>query len=155
MMTNTMSTAAQIYAETQRRMSPAAVLFNATLSAGQRRRFCAGLLRRPTALRTLGLAGAATGGRSAGRRQVRLADIRGTEGRAGDFDNEFYPMTDQSRRRWESVAEAMEAGLVLPPVQLIQVGGEYFVRDGHHRVSVARALEQDTIEADVTIWTTN
>jgi hypothetical protein len=38
------------------------------------------------------------------------------------------------------------------PVQLIQVGAEYYVRDGHHRVSVTRALGQDTIEAEVTVW---
>ena len=155
MMTNTMTTTAQLYAETQRLVSPAAMLFNAALSAGQRRRFWAGLLRRPTALRTLAMAGRAMGGHSAGRRQVRLADIRGTEGRAGDFDSEFFPLTGQTRRRWESVAEAMEAGLVLPPVQLIEVGGEYYVRDGHHRVSVARALEQDTIETEVTVWSAN
>ena len=41
---------------------------------------------------------------------------------------------------------------MLPPVALIQVGHLYFVRDGHHRISVARALGQETIDAEVTVW---
>jgi hypothetical protein len=41
---------------------------------------------------------------------------------------------------------------VLPPVVLVQVGDVYFVRDGHHRISVARALGQLDIEAEVTVW---
>jgi hypothetical protein len=83
---------------------------------------------------------------------VRLADIRGTEGRAQGFDDEFYPLSDQTRQRWQSVACALEAGIELPPVQLIQVGSTYYVRDGHHRVSVNRALGQEAIEAEVTVW---
>jgi ParB-like chromosome segregation protein Spo0J len=43
-------------------------------------------------------------------------------------------------------------GLTLPPVDLIRVGESYFVRDGHHRVSAARALGQAFIEATVTEW---
>jgi len=53
------------------------------------------------------------------------------------------------------VADALDEGLVLPPVQLIQVGADYYVRDGHHRVSVTRALGLDVIEAEVTVWNTN
>jgi hypothetical protein len=41
---------------------------------------------------------------------------------------------------------------VLPPVSLVQVGDEYFVRDGHHRISVAKAFGQETIEARVAVW---
>jgi hypothetical protein len=40
----------------------------------------------------------------------------------------------------------------MPPVELIRVGDVYFVRDGHHRVSVARALGQAYIDAEVTVW---
>jgi hypothetical protein len=50
------------------------------------------------------------------------------------------------------VAEAMYMGVPLPPVHLIQVGDVYFVRDGHHRISVAKALGQTQIEANVTVW---
>jgi hypothetical protein len=42
----------------------------------------------------------------------------------------------------------------LPPVELIQVGDVYFVRDGHHRISVARMMGQDSIDAEVTVWET-
>ena len=54
--------------------------------------------------------------------------------------------------RWLGVAAARDHGKVLPPVVLVQVGGVYFVRDGHHRISVARALGQLDIEAEVTVW---
>jgi len=43
-------------------------------------------------------------------------------------------------------------GTPLPPVELVQVGDVYFVRDGHHRISVARTVGQRDIEAEVTVW---
>ena len=46
----------------------------------------------------------------------------------------------------------MGDGDIAPPVELIQVGDLYFVRDGHHRISVARAMGQEAIEAKVTAW---
>jgi hypothetical protein len=46
----------------------------------------------------------------------------------------------------------MEQGIWLPPVRLIRVGDDYYVRDGHHRISVSRALCLGTITADVTVW---
>ena len=54
--------------------------------------------------------------------------------------------------RWLRVATVRGRDKVLPPVVLVQVGHVYFVRDGHHRISVARALGQLDIEAEVTIW---
>jgi hypothetical protein len=54
--------------------------------------------------------------------------------------------------RWLRIAAARDQGKVLPPVVLVQVGDVYFVRDGHHRISVARALGQQDIEAQVTLW---
>ncbi len=68
---------------------------------------------------------------------MRLNDIRGTEGRAQGFDDRFNPLSDQTRQPWQSAAAARDEGLILPPVQLIQVGGAYFVHDGHHRESVS------------------
>jgi hypothetical protein len=53
---------------------------------------------------------------------------------------------------WLSVAVARQRGKSLPPVKLIQVGDVYYVQDGHHRISVARALGQRDIEAEVTVW---
>lgn len=91
-------------------------------------------------------------GHFAGQWEINLDQIRGTEGRQNDFDDRFDPLTDQSRRRWVSIAQAYEQGIDLPPVELIQVGEIYFVRDGHHRISVARAFGRKTINARVTVW---
>jgi hypothetical protein len=43
-------------------------------------------------------------------------------------------------------------GVVLPPVCLIQVGDVYFVRDGHHRISVAKVMGQEQIDAEISVW---
>ena len=87
-----------------------------------------------------------------GQQEVALNDIRGSENRKNDFDDKFYPLTKQTRYRWQSIARAFEQGINLPPVELIQVGNVYFVRDGHHRISVARAFGWKTITARVTGW---
>ena len=128
-------------------------LFSTARAAADKRSFWAAILRRPTALHTLAQDHpTAKTVRSAGRQSVRLDDIRGTEGRAQGFDDKFYPLNDQTRQRWQSVAAALDEGVPLAPVQLIQVGGAYYVRDGHHRVSVNRALGLEMIEAEVTEW---
>lgn len=113
------------------------------------------LTRRPRQLLELPAArssGAMGGGRYAGLKTVSIARIRGSEGRSSDFDREFYPLRPHDAGRWMSVAAAREDGVALPPVQLIQVGDAYYVRDGHHRISVARAMGQLEIEAEVTVW---
>jgi hypothetical protein len=85
-------------------------------------------------------------------RLVPIAQIQGSEGRCGDFDRDFNPLHDRSRERWLRIAAARRCGKPLPPVVLAQVGDLYFVQDGHHRISVARALGQRDIEARVTVW---
>jgi hypothetical protein len=87
-----------------------------------------------------------------GMRAVAIETIQGSEERAEDFDNRFRPLSWHTRERWLSVAEARLRGVNLPPVQLIEVGGRYFVRDGHHRISVAQALGETYIDAEVTRW---
>jgi len=94
----------------------------------------------------------ASGGSAAGVQTVALRQIRGSEGRNRDFDRHFNPLMSHSQERWMRVAEAQQRGVPLPLVQLIRVGELYFVRDGHHRISVARALRQREIEADVVTW---
>ena len=89
---------------------------------------------------------------AAGVRTVAIRQIRGSEGRNRDFDRNFNPLTSHNQERWMRIAEAQQRGVPLPPVQLIRVGELYFVRDGHHRISVARALRQQEIEADVVAW---
>ncbi|MBW7885937.1 MAG: hypothetical protein H3C34_25560 [Caldilineaceae bacterium] len=122
------------------------------LARGRRWRLLARLLRRPVDLRTL--EGAAGNGRShyAGIQNVPLAAITGSEDREHDFDAAFHPRKAGMVDRWVSVAMARQRGVALPPVQLIRVGETYYVRDGHHRISVARALGQDSIEAEVIAW---
>jgi hypothetical protein len=87
-----------------------------------------------------------------GIRTVPLSQIRGSEGRSRYFDCDFNPLHDRARGRWLNIARARQQDKVLPLVVLVQVGDIYFVRDGHHRISVARALGQIDIEARVTIW---
>ncbi|HEX8976902.1 MAG TPA: hypothetical protein VF781_10350 [Solirubrobacteraceae bacterium] len=81
---------------------------------------------------------------------VKLDDIVGTVDRQGEFDRRFRPTTGRMRSRWEHIAAAMRRGEAMPPVDLLRIGEIYFVRDGHHRVSVARALGRTDIDATVT-----
>jgi hypothetical protein len=88
----------------------------------------------------------------AGLHTVPMEQIRGSEGRSNDFDRSFRPLQDHCMSRWLRIAAAYDQDKVLPPVVLVRVGDVYFVRDGHHRISVARALGQLEIEAEVTVW---
>lgn len=90
-------------------------------------------------------------GRYGGTQVVPLDKIRGTENRSGEFDIDFNPVEEHIEQRWVGVATAILKGVALPPVELIQVGETYFVRDGHHRISVAHANGQREIDAVVTI----
>ena len=80
---------------------------------------------------------------------IPVDHVVGSVDKVRDFDPKFRPRSDGSRRRWERIAEAARRGEPLPPIDVYQVGEMYFVRDGHHRVSVYRALDLPTIEADV------
>src|SRR5437588_8043456 len=88
--------------------------------------------------------------RSAGLKVVPLDQIVGSVDRGRDFDRRFRPTSGRSRGRWEQIAAAARRGEAFPPVDLVKVGRLYFVRDGHHRVSVARALGRTDIDAYVT-----
>ncbi len=88
--------------------------------------------------------------RPVGARVVLLDEIVGTVDRGREFDRSFRPTSGRVRSRWEGIAAAMRRGRSLPPVDLLQIGEIYFVRDGHHRVSVARALGRTDIDAYVT-----
>ena len=89
---------------------------------------------------------------SLGLQSVPLDHIRGSENRDHDFDRDFNPLSPHTRARWLSIATARLRGAAMPAIDLIQIGDEYFVRDGHHRVSVARALGEAYIDANVTVW---
>src|SRR5213594_4520318 len=76
--------------------------------------------------------------REGGMREVAIDQIVGSVGRYRDFDRAFLPRQVQTRDRWESVDRAHLDGTDLPPVDLYKIGDTYFVKDGNHRVSVAR-----------------
>jgi hypothetical protein len=80
---------------------------------------------------------------------IALEAIQGSEDRGDDFDGRFHPWQGHSRERWLSVASARLRGLALPPIVLVEQDGRFYVRDGHHRISVARALGEGYIEAEV------
>jgi hypothetical protein len=131
-------------------------LFDRALRTAQVQRLGAALFARSR--RLLDLAGveaevAITGRHAVGAQTVALDDIRGSLDKAGDFDREFYPLSERSESRWVRVATAMLRDVTLPPVELIRVGDVYFVVDGHHRISAARALKHSHIDAVVTEWT--
>jgi hypothetical protein len=87
-----------------------------------------------------------------GIKNVEISKIRGSEGRIKDFDISFRPLLKNQQSRWQSVADARLADIPLPPVELVQVGDVYFVRDGHHRISVSKALGEEFIEAVIVTW---
>lgn len=87
--------------------------------------------------------------RSLGHQTVAVDHIVGSEGRYGDFDRYFLPRSDVLKQRWSKIDQAMTQAIELPPVDLYKLGDIYFVRDGNHRVSVARQQGQHFIDANV------
>jgi hypothetical protein len=85
-----------------------------------------------------------------GLQTIRLDRIVGTVDSTRDFDRQFRPTTNRVRERWERLALAQRRGESIPPIDVYQVGGMYFVEDGHHRVSIALAMGQKVIDAYVT-----
>jgi hypothetical protein len=92
----------------------------------------------------------ATSRHFAGEQVIPLDAIVGTvDRRRGDFDRSFRP-SPGTRGRWERIAEARKRGEAMPPIDVFKIGDMYFVQDGHHRVSVARAMGDKDINANVT-----
>jgi hypothetical protein len=88
--------------------------------------------------------------RRVGVQTIALASIVGTveAQKAAAFDAEFRPPA-WSRGRWTLLCLAVQRGTALPPIAVYRADGYHYVRDGHHRVSVARALGATEIDADV------
>ncbi len=83
---------------------------------------------------------------------VEVKKIGGSECRVCDFDDEFLPLKESTRQRWAGIYAARLCGQAMPAVSLVQVGDTFYVRDGHHRVSVARLLGEEYMEAHVQVW---
>lgn len=84
-----------------------------------------------------------------GMQTVPVDRIVGSEARYQDFDNRFFPKKLHLKTRWEHIDMAHIKDINLPPITLYELGGVYFVRDGNHRVSVAKAKGVEFIDAEV------
>ena len=90
------------------------------------------------------------GERDLGLQTIELDSIVGSVDRRREFDRHFRPTSGTVRRRWERIATAQRRGEAMPPIDVYRIGDCHFVKDGHHRVSVARALGHSHIDAYVT-----
>lgn len=91
-----------------------------------------------------------TGQHYLGLKQIPLDAIVGSVGRYRDFDRAFLPRQTKTRDRWVSIDQAHLQDVILPPVDVYKVGAMYFVKDGNHRVSVARERGQVFMDAYIT-----
>ena len=85
-----------------------------------------------------------------GLKQIPINQVVGSVGRYHDFDRAFLPRFQSSGGRWMSIDEAHLQDIGLPAIEVYQIGSAYFVKDGNHRVSVARERGQVFIDAAVT-----
>jgi hypothetical protein len=92
----------------------------------------------------------AYGGFRRGRSTVEVSRIVGSAGRHEQFDDAFMPLRGASPDRWKRIDRAYRSGAELPPVTLLGLDGDYFVEDGHNRVSVARFHGAEWVDAEVT-----
>jgi hypothetical protein len=104
--------------------------------------------RRRNVLRTL-TDGAGVAGRPARLEVIPTDAIIGSVEPTISFDARFRPASDHVRTRWQRIALAHRTGVSLPPITVIERPDGYYVIDGRHRVSVARALGLRDIEARV------
>ncbi len=89
------------------------------------------------------------GQRYIGHREISIDKIVGSVGRYNDFDRAFLPRQSTTKGRWMSVDIAHLQNIILPPIEVYKIGDVYFVKDGNHRVSVARKRGQLFIDAEV------
>ncbi len=84
-----------------------------------------------------------------GMKVIPVDKIIGSEGRYKDFDNNFFPKSSHLKARWEKIDDAAIKQIDLPPIKVYEIAGLYFVRDGNHRVSVAKSRGTEFIDAEV------
>lgn len=85
-----------------------------------------------------------------GLKDIPLEAIVGSVGRYNDFTRDFLPRRDEDRDRWARIKTVATGMVGLPPIEVYKIGEAYFVKDGNHRVSVARDLGASHIQAYVT-----
>ncbi|HDN79378.1 MAG TPA: DUF4032 domain-containing protein [Chloroflexi bacterium] len=87
----------------------------------------------------------------AGVQVIPIDRIVGSVGRYHDFNRAFMPLNPSLRERWRRIYTAAHSQEGFPPIEVYQIGEVYFVRDGHHRVSVLKALGATHVEAQVIV----
>ncbi len=85
-----------------------------------------------------------------GTQMIRIEHVVGSVGRYRDFDRAFLPLSGADEARWRRLDVALNELQSLPPIEVYKIGDVYFVQDGNHRVSVAKANGLSHIEAHVT-----
>lgn len=80
---------------------------------------------------------------------VPLSQIAGSVGRYQEFTRQFLPLHDSFRDRWVRVESLALSGQGWPPPELYRIGEVYFVKDGNHRIAIARQMKLDVIDAQV------
>lgn len=131
------------------------ILFKKALSKGRLHRIRSFFTRKPVAMISLTTEISHFSAYSiseCGFQTVPLCKIVGSENRCQDFDRKFAPLSVNTQTRWVKIADLFLMDEMIPPVELIQVKSCYFVRDGHHRISVAKALGKEYIDACVRIY---
>src|SRR6056297_2272703 len=127
--------------------------FSKARSRGQRQIFSLNpVKRRENLLLTLDavLEQAAYGSESyIGLQEVEVRRIIGTENRSHDYSSSFYPLHKWMAGNWCKIYSLMNSDKLFEPVKLIEYGGYYFVRDGNHRISVAKYQNREYISAEV------
>ncbi|NIM92870.1 MAG: hypothetical protein GTO18_04045 [Anaerolineales bacterium] len=81
--------------------------------------------------------------------------IIGCETQCDEFDSAFYPQRSHDSSRWLTIAIARQMGVPAPPIEVIQIGSNYFAQTGHYQISVARAMGRKILKAYVTSWEIN
>ncbi len=89
------------------------------------------------------------GERYLGLKTIPVDQVVGSVDRYEEFDHRFLPKTPHTLERWRRLRALQLAGVELPPIQVYQVGEAYFVKDGHHRVALAKATGQRYLDAEV------
>ncbi len=84
-----------------------------------------------------------------GMQTIPVSKILGSVGRYDDFNRNFFPTQSTTRSRWENVDVAVISNVPLPPIEVYKMGDVYFVKDGNHRVSVAKEKGMVAIDAEV------
>lgn len=152
-MLNSMSNAQMVLNQTQTK--GALALFRRAFAKGKRDRLLAALIKKRNhlfSIEQISKSKEIYAQNGCGLKTVPIKMIQGSEGRSKDFDRSFNPITKHNMHRWMGVATQRLKGRTLPAVDLVQIGEFFFVMDGHHRISVARALGEKFIDANVTLW---